>query len=279
MLTRHWRPVLAIPVCGLCQAEPGTRAGSCPERVTAPRPAGRGIFSVPKGAGLAGEGLLEERDEAGQGFPSTPSPCQPCLCPPAHALQPSQELVLSSLGPGRQGWSPLGFGGTHVAPSTPSAGGTTGTERAQESHRSVPSCPGSRLRRLRKAHSDNAGSDIFNQKSGKGQLRREREGRGGAGSSCRLQFPHISRSEPCAHRSGCAVPGRVKRVGPTARGPRGVRAASPDTGTGQGRCRSTKSRLACSEILWLSRKYIPGQPPIRPQPDRGEKLEAAGWNL
>lgn len=94
MLTRHWRPVLAIPVCGLCQAEPSTRAGSCPERVTAPRPAGRGIFSVPKGAGLAGEGLLEERDEAGQGFPSTPSPCQPCLCPPAHALQPSQELVL-----------------------------------------------------------------------------------------------------------------------------------------------------------------------------------------
>lgn len=50
--------------------------------------------------------------------------------------------------------------------------------------------------------------------AGKGQLRWEQEGQGGTGSSCCLQFPHISRSEPCTHRA--------ERVEPTAWGPRGA---------------------------------------------------------
>lgn len=101
-----------------------------------------------------------------------------------------------------------------MAPSTSSASGTTGAEGTQESHQSIPSHPGSHLRRLGKAHSDNTGSDIFNQKCRERSAPVGTGGQGGTGSSCCLQFPHISRSEACAHR--------VERVGPTAWGPRGV---------------------------------------------------------
>lgn len=235
--------------------------------MTAPRTAGRCIFSVPEGAGLAGEGLLEECDEAGQGFPSTPSSCQPCLCPPAHALQPSQDLVLLLSSPhwgkaDRAG--PLWILGAHVWHQVP----LVLVRRGHRSHiGQFPAAQGHASGGWERLTETTLEVTFLTKSAGRGQLRREQEGRGGAGSSCRLQFPHISRSEPCAHGSDCAVPSRAESVGPTPRGPRGVWAAHPGTGTGQGQCRSTKSRLACSKILWLSRKYIPGQPPIRPQPD------------
>lgn len=143
---------------------------------------------------------------------ASPAPHRPAS--PAHVPQPSQELVLPLSS--RQGWSPLRFGGRtwHQVPPVPVARRCRG---AQESHQSVPSRPGSRLRRLGKAHSDNAGSDIFIQKC------RERSAPAGAGGAGRRReqllpaAPQTSRSEPCARRSGCAGPGRAQRVGPTAR--------------------------------------------------------------
>lgn len=72
-----------------------------------------------------------------------------------------------------------------MEPSTPSASGRSGAEGTQELHQSVPS----RLRRLGKAHSDNAGSDIFNPKC------RERSapaGIGGTGRHREQLLPAIS---------------------------------------------------------------------------------------
>lgn len=145
-----------------------------------------------------------------------------------------------------------------MEPSTPSASGRTGAEGTQELHQSVPS----RLSRLGKAHSDNAGSDIFNQKC------RERSAPAGAGGTGRHReqlLPAVSphkQIRALSTQEWLCLAWQSGAWGADSAGPQGC-----DTGRGQGRCRSTKSRLECSKILWLSRKCISGQPPVRPEPD------------
>lgn len=175
---------------GCARLSPAPEQAAAQEGVTAPRIAGRCIFSAPENTGLIGEGLLEECDEAGQGFPSTPSPCQPCLCPPAHVLQPSQELVLhlSSAPWGKA--DRAGISGGLIRHQVPPVPVARPVQRGHRSHISqFPAASGGWERLTLEV-------TFLTKSAGKGQLRREQEGQGGTESSCCLQFPHISRSEP-----------------------------------------------------------------------------------